>query len=150
MRKLAFALPLALFALAGCDQTMGSGYGQSDQVSQNQTAQYGTIVGVRTVQAQGGSGNQVAGAVAGGIAGAVVGNQFGKGSGNALMTGAGAVGGAMLGSHMAGGPSYRTAQQWTVRLDNGGMVAVTQNDGQFRIGQRVQVVQTANGAYIAP
>jgi outer membrane lipoprotein SlyB len=150
MQKLAFILPVALFALAGCDQPIETGYVSSGQVSQNQTVQYGTIVGVRTVRLQGGNGDLVAGAVAGGIAGAVVGNQFGKGSGNAVMTGAGAVGGAMLGSQMAGGPSYRTSQQWTVRLDNGAMIDVIQGNGQFRIGQHVQIVQNGNGAYLAP
>jgi outer membrane lipoprotein SlyB len=150
MKKYALIIPLALFPLAGCDQPMGSGYAQSGQVSQYQTVQYGTVVGVRTVRLQGGNGNQVAGAVAGGIAGAVVGNQFGKGSGNALMTGAGAVGGAMLGSQMAGGSTNRLAHQWTVRLDNGRTVEVIQDNRQFRIGQRVQVVQTENGIYLAP
>lgn len=150
MQKYALIIPLALFPLAGCDQPMGSGYTQTGQVSQNQSVQYGTVVGVHTVRLQSGNGNQVAGAVAGGLAGAVVGNQFGKGSGNALMTGAGALGGAMLGSQMAGGSTSRLAQQWTVRLDQGGTMDVIQQNGQFRIGQRVQVIQTANGTYIAP
>lgn len=149
MQKYALIIPFALFGMAGCDQAMGPGYAQSGQVSQNQSVQYGTVVGVRTVRLQGGNGNQVAGAVAGGLAGAVVGNQFGKGSGNALMTGAGALGGAMLGSQMAGGAANRLAQQWTVRLDQGGTIEVIQDNGRFSIGQRVQIVQTASGTYLA-
>ncbi len=149
MKTHAFALCFAALALAGCDQPIGSGYAETGQVSQNQITLYGTVVGVRTVRLQDGSGNQVAGAVVGGIAGAVVGNQFGQGSGNTLMTGAGAVGGAMLGSRLAQGSSGRLAQQWTVRLDSGGRIDVIQETGQFRIGERVRVMRTANGTYLA-
>ena len=150
MQKRAFLLPLALLALASCDQTERTVYSAPMPVSQAQAVQYGTIVAVHKVRLETGNGNQVAGAVVGGIAGAVVGNQFGKGSGNAVMTGAGAVGGAMLGSQMAGGPTSRLARQWTVRLDNGAMISVIQDNVQFRIGQHVQVVQSGNGAYLAP
>lgn len=41
-----------------------------------------------------------AGALLGAIAGGVVGNAFGKGGGNVLATGAGLIGGAMLGDHI--------------------------------------------------
>ncbi|MBI1416911.1 MAG: glycine zipper 2TM domain-containing protein [Limimaricola sp.] len=149
MDKFALIIPLALVGLAGCDQPMGPGYTQASQVSQQQTAQYGTVTQVRTVQVQSGAGNQVAGAVVGGIAGAVVGNQFGNGTGKDLMTGAGAVGGAVLGAQVAGAPTLRTSQEWTVRTDNGQTIKVIQDNGGFRIGQRVQVVQTTNGTYLA-
>jgi outer membrane lipoprotein SlyB len=149
MLRYAIIIPVALFGLAGCDATTGQGYTQSGQVSQRQVAQYGTVIGVRTVRVQSGNGNQVAGAVVGGVAGAIVGNQFGKGSGKDLMTGAGAIGGAMLGSQMAAGQTSRLAQAWSVRLDNGGTIEVAQDNARFRIGQRVQVVQSSNGTYLA-
>jgi hypothetical protein len=56
----------------------------------------------RTGQYQQGTDWQcIGGTVAGGVAGAVVGNQFGGGTGQAVMTGVGAAGGALAGRELA-------------------------------------------------
>ena len=148
MHKLTLVLPLCLLGLAGCDSTMG-GPAYSAAPVASASMQYGTIIGVRPVQV--GGGTTAGGAIAGGLAGAVIGNQFGKGSGNALMTGAGAIGGALLGQQMAQNMAQpQLAQQWTVRLDQGGSIAVIQSGSEFYVGQRVQVIQGQNGTYLQP
>ena len=62
-----------------------------------------------------------AGAVLGAVAGGLVGNAIGGGSGRALATAAGVVGGAMLGNQVeAGSPGYQNVQRCTTqtRYDN--------------------------------
>ncbi|WP_164871684.1 glycine zipper 2TM domain-containing protein [Solirhodobacter olei] len=139
--------PLCLIGLAGCDNMAGPSYSSTPAVQQAET---GVIVGVRTVQVAGAN-STAGGAIAGGLAGAVIGNQFGKGSGNALMTGAGAIGGALLGQQMANNMARpQLSRQWTVRLDGGGSVAVIQNSNNLYVGQHVRLVQDSNGAHLEP
>jgi len=62
-----------------------------------------------------------AGAVLGAVAGGLVGNAIGGGSGRALATGVGVIGGAMLGNQVeAGSPGYQNVQRCTTqtRYDN--------------------------------
>lgn len=149
MKKLTLILPLCLIGLAGCDDTMG-GPSYAAQPVANQSMQYGTIEGARTVQVAGAN-TTAGGAIAGGLAGAVIGNQFGKGSGNALMTAGGALGGALLGQQMANNMAQpHMAQQWIVRLDGGGSIAVVQEGSNFYVGQRVRVVTNGNGTRLIP
>ncbi len=150
MKKVMLVVPLCLLGLAGCDSTMMGGAPSYAAAPAYAQAETGVIVGVRTVQVPGAN-TTTGGAIAGGIAGAVIGNQFGKGSGNALMTGAGAIGGALLGQQMAQNMAQpQLAQQWTVRLDQGGSIAVIQSGSEFYVGQRVQVIQGQNGTYLQP
>lgn len=62
-----------------------------------------------------------AGAVLGAVAGGLVGNAIGGGSGRALATGVGVIGGAMLGNQVeSGSPGYQNVQRCTTqtRYDN--------------------------------
>jgi outer membrane lipoprotein SlyB len=138
MKTSALALGLALTALAGCVEPVAT-VTPTVPVSQAQT-QNATIIGVRQVAVPN-QANQVAGAVAGGLIGGLVGNQFGQGTGRDVMTVAGAVGGAAAGS--AAARSQSVATEWTVRLDDGRTFAIVQ-DGNFRVGQRVQLVTRGN------
>ena len=148
MIKLPLLIPVVLVALAGCDATpTTTGYGATAPV-QTRSAQYGTITKVRNVEVYDSgveNGNMVAGALTGAIIGGVVGNRFGSGSGKTVMTGAGAVGGALAGSHLAQGSGHQVSQQWTVRLDNGGSILIVQSDNSLYVGERVRVVDTGNG-----
>ena len=141
-------LTAALLALAGCDDPMmGGGYNSAPSQA---TYHDGTIVGVRTVYVPASESAKLGGAVAGGLAGALVGNQFGKGSGNALITGAGALGGAMIGGKAAQNSTAYNAEQWTVRLDSGSLIAITQNNSSLRVGQHVRIIQDGQGKRIIP
>ena len=81
-----------------------------------------------------------AGAIIGAIIGGVVGNQFGSGSGRALATGAGVVGGAVAGNSIEGRQKrddevYRVG----VRLDNGVYRSLDfHRIDDLRIGDRVR------------
>jgi outer membrane lipoprotein SlyB len=142
MKPVLLIASLGFAALAGCVETTSSAPMQTTQVAQAQTLS-GTIVGVRNVNVTNRT-NQVAGAVAGGLIGGLVGNQFGGGTGRDVMTVAGAVGGAAAGSRLA---QPDVAQEWSIRLTDGRTVTIVQN-GNFVVGQRVNIVVQGNSARI--
>ena len=101
-------------------------------------AEYGRVENIGYIQvAQRPSG---AGAVLGAVIGGVVGNRFGSGSGRALATGVGAVGGAIAGNAIEGrnlrdGEIYRVQ----VRFDNGSVRDFDfQRVDDLRTGDRVK------------
>jgi outer membrane lipoprotein SlyB len=144
MKSLLLVVPVALFGLAGCVQT-GPSYQNTGVVSQQQSLN-GTIVAVRNVQIDNPN-DRTAGAVTGALVGGLVGNQLGGGRGRDVTTVLGAAGGALAGSQLAAGANSRVTQQWTVRLEDGRSVIVTQ-DGNFGIGQRVRIVTQGNSTRI--
>jgi outer membrane lipoprotein SlyB len=82
-----------------------------------------------------------AGAILGAIVGGVVGNQFGSGSGRALTTIGGAVAGGVAGNAIEDRASKRAGLEITIKLDNGQMIAVTQEaDEAFHPGERVRIL----------
>ncbi len=125
---------VATLGLAGCATTYsGDPYYSSSSARQYdrrdvgaQMVSYGTIETVRAVSLQRQSGPG-AGAVVGAIIGGVVGNQVQKSR------------------------NYEYGLEIVVRLDNGGRVAVVQNqDYNFRSGDRVKVVGSGDRARVAP
>lgn len=152
MKRSVLMLPVVL-ALAACYDTAPPPYTAPPPAPMaTQRAdyiQYGTITQVRPVTMQRSTdGDRVVGAVAGGLVGAVIGNQFGAGSGKDLMTGAGAVTGAIVGSNLAAQGGTYTSYAWTVRLDNGGTMTVIQATNTFQVGQRVSVVHSGGNVYL--
>jgi outer membrane lipoprotein SlyB len=102
------------------------------------SAEYGRVENIGYIQvSQRPSG---AGAVLGAVIGGVVGNRFGSGSGKALATGAGVVGGAIAGNAIEGRQRrddelYRV----TVRFDNGNVRDFDfQRIDDLRSGDRVK------------
>ncbi|MBI1220691.1 MAG: glycine zipper 2TM domain-containing protein [Rhodobacteraceae bacterium] len=150
MKKLTLILPLCVLMVAGCDDTTGPTYVQAPVASQS--VMYGTIIESRPVQvATNNADNKTGAAIVGGLAGAIVGNQFGKGGGKTAMTGLGAIGGAMAGSALAdNGSNTRVTRQWTVRLQQGGVIQVIQDGQNLYVGQRVRVIQDSRGTHIEP
>lgn len=139
-----FAPALGLVALMGvsaCTTTTNDpnhGAVYTTTASQRaQNVQSGVITSVRTVELRS-DGAQFAGALVGGALGGLAGNQLGGGSGKDILTVAGAVGGAVAGARVGEQQGRSLAQEWTVRLNNGRVVAVVQN-GRFYIGQPVYV-----------
>jgi outer membrane lipoprotein SlyB len=91
-----------------------------------------------------------AGGPVGTIAGGILGSQLGGDSNSFVLHGLGALGGAviggMLGQSAGNQMTGSVGELITVRLENGRMVAVTQQAGQgLRVGQRVQVLYGRNG-----
>jgi outer membrane lipoprotein SlyB len=87
-----------------------------------QRAELGRVSSIETVAVQGR--NSGTGAVLGAVLGAVVGSQIGGGSGRALATGVGVVGGAVAGNSIE---KYNKADDQVYR------VHVRMNSGEFRV-----------------
>ncbi|GAO36491.1 hypothetical protein SCT_1898 [Sulfuricella sp. T08] len=139
LMKLIVVAVASVAVLGGCASSMSGGAYSRGQARQVQEVQMGVVESVRTVKIEGtqspvGTG---AGAVIGGIAGSNV----GQGKGSTVGTILGAVAGGVAGSMIEEGVMSKAGLEITVKLDNGRMIAVTQEaDEQFRVGERVRVL----------
>ena len=116
MNKLMRASMLALCAVGAVQAVWADEIGRvvsATPITQPVNVQKRVCVPQQVVVPQQKSG---AGALMGAIAGGVIGNQVGKGSGNALATGIGLLGGAVLGDKIEGAPTpeTRTVEQCSV------------------------------------
>ena len=143
--RVATALALAL-PLAACAPPQSGDLVNANQSQVAQRVSFGTIIGARQVAVQGGNrGAEIAGTAAGGAIGVAAGNQIGGGSGRDAARIIGGVVGAAAGNRAAGNVTTQQSVEWTVQLDNGGTITVIQAQPTFARGQRVQVIQGANG-----
>jgi len=108
--------------------------------------EFGRITNVALISNGGpvATGNDPVGTVIGGVVGGLLGNQIGSGGGRGAATVLGAIGGAAVGSHLAGGnrvydtgaPVYRV---W-VQIDSGVTRTFDVNaTGNLRAGDRVRI-----------
>ena len=141
-------LPLwvALFAagvvtLPACSSLPTSsafGYQQS-QAQQVQQVQLGTVLAVIPVSIK--PQTSGLGPLAGLAAGGALGHQIGNGRGQTAATLIGAVAGAIAGNRAEASVTQTAGEQVTVRLQSGGVIAVTQAaDAPLRVGESVQVI----------
>lgn len=139
MVKLIAVAAASVAVLGGCASSMSGGAYSRGQARQVQEVQMGVVESVRQVKIEGtkspvGTG---AGAVIGGIAG----SNIGAGKGSTVGTILGAVAGGVAGSAIEEGVMRKDGLEITVKLDNGRMIAITQEaDEQFRVGERVRVL----------
>lgn len=137
--KLIAVAAASVAVLGGCASSMSGGAYSRGQTRQVQEVQMGVVESVRQVKIEGtkspvGTG---AGAVIGGIAG----SNIGAGKGSTVGTILGAVAGGVAGSAIEEGVMSKDGLEITVKLDNGRMIAITQEaDEQFRVGERVRVL----------
>lgn len=137
--KLIVILLASAAVLGGCAQSMSGGAYSRDQARQVQEVKMGVVESVRLVRIEGtktpiGTG---AGAIVGGIAG----SNIGQGKGSTVGAVLGAVAGGLAGSALEEGGTRKDGLEITVKLDNGHMIAVTQEaDEQFRLGERVRIL----------
>lgn len=138
IKGLALAL-VAATALVGCAGSLsGSSYSRSE-ARQEQTVRLGVVESVRPVTIEGEKG--VLGAVTGAVVGGYAGSNVGGGRGSELATVLGAVAGGVAGSTIEGKVNTKQGLEITVKLDNGQLIAVTQEaDEQFRPGDKVRVL----------
>lgn len=126
-------------ALAGCAPSQSGSAYTREQARQEQSVRMGVVESVRQVQIEGtrsGIG-PAAGAVVGGIAGSTIGG--GRGSAAAAVLGS--VAGGVAGQAAEQGGTRKSGLEITVRLDNGSMVAITQEaDEAFKPGERVRIL----------
>ncbi len=125
--------------LAGCAPGLGGSSYSREQARREQTVRMGYVESLREVKLEGtrsGVG-PAAGAVVGGIAGSTV----GQGRGSAIAAVIGAVAGGVAGQATEQGVTGKRGVEVTVKLDNGQMVAITQEaDDTFRPGDRVRIL----------
>ena len=136
--------------LAACTPQQNANVLPANQALTASTVAFGTVISSRTVQLQGNQGSQAAGAVLGGLAGAALGQEVGGGTGKVIATGVGATAGAAAGLQAGRTVAGRQSIEWTVRLENGGTIAVVQGEPAFGIGQRVQVITGGGTTRLAP
>jgi outer membrane lipoprotein SlyB len=128
-----------LLAVAACGTTdtfPGSGPDATPQVTYQPG--YGVVQSVAVVEAPEHRGIG-AGAVAGGVVGAILGSQVGHGTGRAAATVAGAGGGAYVGHQIERRTSSVDGYQLTLRMEDGSVQNVIQDNRAFQVGDRVQV-----------
>lgn len=130
--------------LSGCPASMSASSYTRDQARTAQNVEFGTVQSVRTVQIEGTKSG--VGTIAGGAVGGVLGNEVGAGTGRTLATIGGGLAGAVAGSAIEEGVTRQTGLEITVRLDDGGTMAVTQAaDTPFAAGDRVRVLTDRYG-----
>ena len=140
IRNLAITGVLATTVLlAGCPaSTSGSAYTR-EQTRTPQEVQLGVVESVREVQIEGTK--TPIGPAAGAIIGGVAGSSIGKGKGSTIGAVVGAVAGGLAGGAIEEGVTRSKGLEITVKLDNGRLLAVTQNaDENFRPGERIRIL----------
>lgn len=137
-----FALANVLAAtvfLAGCPASTSGGAYTREQARQPQEVQMGRVESVREVIIEGTK--TPIGPAAGAIVGGVAGSTVGGGRGSAVAAVIGAVAGGLAGGAIEEGVTKQKGLEITVKLDNGKLLAITQNaDEVFHSGERIRVL----------
>ncbi|WP_406704331.1 outer membrane lipoprotein SlyB [Sodalis sp.] len=154
MMKRLIVVALAGMTLAGCanNSTLSGDVYSASEAKQVQSVTYGTLVGVRAVQIQGGEDSNVIGAIGGAVLGGFLGNTVGGGSGRSLATAAGAVAGGVAGSSVEGAVNRTQGVELEVRKDDGNTIMVVQKQGntRFSVGQRVALASNGRTITVSP
>lgn len=143
----------SVFCLTGCDdQLSGDSYTRAE-AKQVSSVQYGTVVSKREVlikRHDGAGAGAVVGTATGALTGGLIGNAISSGTtGKIVGAGIGALAGGVTGNAI----QNRSVKgyEYTVGLDNGGFLAITQGKTpELLVGQRVQVLSNASGGRIIP
>ena len=140
IRNLALSGVVALSVLlAGCPASTSGGAYTREQARTPQEVQLGVVESVREVQIEGTK--TPIGPAAGAIVGGVAGSSLGKGKGSTIGAVVGAVAGGLAGGAVEEGVTRSKGLEITVKLDNGRLLAVTQNaDEAFRPGERIRIL----------
>ena len=141
-------LTIALIAfvstlLAGCATSRSGDVYSREEALREQSVRLATVESVRPVTIQGTRSG--IGAAAGGVVGGVAGSGVGHGKGSTIAGVLGAVGGGVAGQAIEEGTTRKPGVEITVRLQNGELRAVVQEEtDKFVVGQKVRLL-TANG-----
>ncbi|NDL63099.1 outer membrane lipoprotein SlyB [Acerihabitans arboris] len=155
MMKRLLVITLAGLTLTGCasNNSLSGDVYSASEAKQVQNVTYGTLVGVRPVQIQGGEeGTNVIGAIGGAVLGGFLGNTIGGGSGRSLATAAGAVAGGVAGQGVTSAASRSQGVELEVRKDDGNTIMVVQKQGNTRysVGQRVVIASNGRNVTVSP
>ncbi len=140
---------LCFSGLAGCAVTPNSGsVYSSGQAGREQTVRMGVVESVRQVMID--KGQSGVGTMAGGALGGIAaGSNVGGGNGAIAAGILGAVVGGIAGSHVESNLTRKPGLEITVRLDGGGLRAVTQDaDEPFGVGERVRLLSSGGSTRV--
>jgi outer membrane lipoprotein SlyB len=133
------ALLLIPLIAAGCATSKTGDVYTRDQARREMLVRAGVVESVRAVTMEGTKSG--VGTVAGAAVGGVAGSNVGGGKGQIVGAIVGAVLGGVAGSAIEEGVTKKNAQEITVKLDSGQLIAVVQEAGEyFSPGERVRVL----------
>ncbi len=146
--KTAYPLIALVALLGGCAGSQSGGVYSTSQTRGEMQVRMGVIESVRTVVIEGSRSG--IGAVAGGAVGGVAGSNVGQGKGATVGSIIGAVAGGIAGQAIEDRASRRDGVEITIKLDNGQLIAVTQEaDEAFRAGERVRVLSGSGATRVS-
>lgn len=147
--KTLFAVLGASAVLAGCATSKSGDVYSRDEALKEQSVRLATVESVRPVTIQGTRSG--IGAAAGGIAGGVAGSGVGHGKGSTIAGVLGAVGGGVAGQAIEEGTTRRNGVEITVRLQNGELRAIVQEESdKFVAGQKVRLLTSGGVTRVSP
>jgi outer membrane lipoprotein SlyB len=148
--RITIVLALATAAtLAGCATSRSGDVYSRDEALREQTVRLGTVESVRPVTIQGTRSG--IGAASGAVVGGVAGSGVGHGRGSTIAGVLGAVGGGVAGQAIEEGTTRKSGVEITVRLDNGELRAIVQEEtDKFVAGQRVRLLTTGGVTRVSP
>jgi len=131
---------VSIVALAGCAMTPNSSnVYQPYQTQGEQSVRMGVVESIRNVTIN--SGQTGVGTVGGAVLGGLAGSTIGGGRGSIAAAVGGAIVGGLVGQKIEQGANTKAGLEITVRLDNGRLVAITQDaDVPFYVGDRVRLL----------
>lgn len=143
------ALSLCLVGAAACETHHGANSFASNDTMRAQPVVFGDVVSIRQVDIR--PGQTRLGSTTGAALGALAGSQLGSG---AAANVAGGIGGAVVGGGVGSaiqGSQVTRGIEVSVTMDDGRTIAVVQpgDPRDFRVGDRVRVIGTADNARVA-
>jgi outer membrane lipoprotein SlyB len=150
MNRTALVAAIAVSAtLAGCATSKSGDVYSREEALREQTVRLATVESVRPVTIQGTRSG--IGAAAGGVVGGVAGTGVGHGKGSTIAGVLGAVGGGIAGQAIEEGTTRRSGVEITVRLQNGELRAIVQEEtDKFVPGQRVRLLTSGGATRVSP
>lgn len=139
----------ALTVLTGCASSNRGDVYSRGEARREQTVRLATVESVRPVMIEGTK--TPIGTVAGGAVGGIAGSSVGHGRGSSIAGVLGAVGGGIVGSAIEEGATRKQGVEITVRLENGELRAIVQEEGdKFVAGQKVRLLTSGGVTRVSP
>jgi outer membrane lipoprotein SlyB len=148
-RMILLAAVTAITALAGCASSNRGDVYSRGEARREQTVRLATVESVRPVMIEGT--RTPIGAVAGGAVGGIAGSGVGHGRGSSIAGVLGAVGGGLAGAALEEGVTRKQGVEITVRLENGELRAIVQEESDKLVaGQKVRLLTSGGVTRVSP
>ena len=148
-KTIVLASAAAIAVLAGCATSKSGDVYSRGETQREQTVRLATVESVRPVKIEGT--RTPIGAAAGGVVGGVAGSGVGHGKGSTIAGVLGAVGGGLAGAAIEEGATRKAGVEITVRLENGELRAIVQEESdKFVAGQKVRLLTSGGVTRVSP